>query len=68
MHNRIVARVELIASALGISDAEVDAALIGDRNLIQFANRYNQSLDWIIDGDVRGMIISRARIPAHGKD
>ena len=58
--NKVVSRVELIAEALQLSDAEIEAALLSDLVLAAFARRYNQSLDWILDGDVREMILRLA--------
>jgi hypothetical protein len=62
--NAMLARLELIASVLGIPDGEVTEAAEndwGDGGLIGFARRYGQSLDWIVMGDVRDMIASRAQ-------
>ena len=55
-NNALIARVELIASVLSIPDGDVTEATHGDRGLIEFAGRYGQSLDWIVMGDIRGMI------------
>lgn len=50
------ARVEVIADTLGLNYSEVDEALATEEALIEFAERHNQSLDWILIGDVRNLI------------
>ena len=49
-------RIELIAGTLNLPHAEVVEATASDEGLIAFARRHNQSLDWILEGDVLGMI------------
>lgn len=50
------ARIRVIGKVLRLSDAEVDAAMKTDAALISFANRHNQSLDWIVRGKAELMI------------
>ena len=59
--NESLARLELIASVLRMPDGEIDEARSGERNLIEYARRYGQSLDQIVDGDVRGLILKASR-------
>jgi hypothetical protein len=60
--NVIRARVDLIAEVLRLSDDnELDAACT-EEGLVPFARRHGQSIHWIADGDVRGMIASRAGV------
>jgi hypothetical protein len=58
--NAVRARIEVVADALRLRDAEVDAAAADEEGLIAFARRHNQSLDWLVVGDVRTMIAARA--------
>jgi hypothetical protein len=53
-------RLELIAGALDVPSAEVEAALKSDGALIDFVRRYRQSLDWVFCGDLVPMIRARA--------
>jgi hypothetical protein len=55
--NRLTARLELIADALKLPDPEIAAALSSLQALTAFAKKHNQSLDWIIKGDVRSLIL-----------
>ena len=53
----IRSRVELIVEALELPADAVERAMSNpERNLIQFAVRHGQSLDWLLRGDVRGMV------------
>jgi len=55
------ARLDIIAEALDLPPSEVMAALTSERALIEFAARYNQSLDWLMTGNLIPMIRARAR-------
>lgn len=55
------ARLHLIADALELPPAEIDAALKSDHAIIAFADRYNQSLDYMVCGDLKPMIRGRHR-------
>lgn len=59
--NKIRARVEVAADSLDIPDTEVEAACANDDGLLAFAARHNQSLDWLVLGDLRPMLRMRAR-------
>ena len=54
----IRARVEVIADTLGLHESEVDAATVEKdmEDLIAFAERHRQSVDWIALGDVRAYL------------
>lgn len=58
--NAIIARLEVVAMTLGLRDAEVDGVIASDFNtemdLIDFAIRHGQSIDWLLLGDVRSML------------
>jgi hypothetical protein len=62
--NKVLARLELIASVLEIDEREINGAMRGDQALMAFANKYGQSFDWIIVGDVREMILRGRRYSA----
>ena len=49
----IEARVALIADVLRLSDRELQDALASWEGTVAFAERHNQSLDWICRGSVR---------------
>lgn len=75
--NALLARLELIAAVLLIPDDQIAAtytALCDDTGesaevFVKFAKRYGQSLDWIVRGDVRGMIARKAMLGGdHGDD
>jgi hypothetical protein len=58
----IRSRLELIAEAVELDDrGEVGRAMKSWNKIIDFANRYNQSLDWIVHGDVKTLLRMRAR-------
>lgn len=56
----IVKRLEMVVDALGLMNAEIDIALDSEQDLIEFCQRYNQDLDWVIQGDAKSMIVERA--------
>ena len=58
--NAILARLEVVADVLELGYAEVIAASENDDALIDFAVRHNQSIDWLILGNVRPMLKDRA--------
>jgi hypothetical protein len=60
-YNEVQARIELVAMELLLPDAEVPDATDED-GLIDFARRHGQSLDWLVMGDVRGMIRRMAKV------
>ena len=59
------ARVQLVVDAIKkchgreVSQIEVYTAMATDQGLIDFARRYGQSLDWLVLGDVTGMVMTR---------
>jgi hypothetical protein len=54
----INARIEVIVDALGLPYSEFENAANGGTNgILSFAERHGQSLDWIIFGDVRPMLL-----------
>jgi hypothetical protein len=64
--NVIRARMEVIADAVNrttadpkqrITDAELYRAMELDDDLIAFCMRHNQSIDYVVLGDVRNMIV-----------
>lgn len=59
----IRARLQVIAGALDLPSSEVDEAMKSQPALIAFANRHNQSLDYIMLGNIVPMlrILSRTR-------
>ena len=63
----IQARLQLIGQTLKLSRSEVDKATRSDARLIEFADRHNQSLDWILRGDMRLMIWTMKEESAAGR-
>jgi hypothetical protein len=50
-------RISLIARERGLADAEiVNAMNCGTVPLVAFANKYNISLDWLVRGDLNGLL------------
>jgi hypothetical protein len=62
--NAILARLEFIADTLSLPYSEVEIAAANEEALIEFAERHNQSLDWIIRGNLGVMILQLARAAA----
>jgi hypothetical protein len=67
--NAIRRRLRLIRAALGLPAAEVEAVIdelnVGNEaNLIAFAHKHGQSLDWIVRGDLAPMLqmLGRSRL------
>ena len=58
-HNAVQARLEVIVDALELPHDEVALAMSSDEELISFAARHGQSLDYIWLGDVRPMLRGR---------
>ncbi len=65
--NAIRARLEVVIDALSrslgveVPYSEVEDALAEDNNnLIEFCIRYGQDIDWIVRGDLRGMVVRGA--------
>jgi hypothetical protein len=47
----------MIARERGLSDAEIAQALnCGTAAVVAFAKKHNVSLDWLIDGDLAGLL------------
>jgi hypothetical protein len=47
----------MIARERGLSDAEIAKALnCGTKALVAFAGKHAISLDWLIDGDLKGLL------------
>lgn len=54
----IDARLEVIVDALRLPYSEYENAANGGANgILSFAERHGQSLDWIVFGDVRSMLL-----------
>jgi len=54
----IAARLEVIVDVLGLPYFEYEHAANGGANgILSFAERHGQSLDWIVFGDVRPMLM-----------
>lgn len=49
-------RLQLIAEALDLPEWEIDLALASEAGLVEFAERYDQSLDYIVKGDLQPML------------
>ena len=54
----ILARLNVIGEALGLDRAEIENAATSDEALIDFTERHNQSLEWIVRGNPKVMICS----------
>lgn len=54
--NAILARLEIVADCLDLSEQDLRAIAEDDERLIEFAIEYGQSLDWLVMGDVRNYI------------
>ena len=54
--SEIERRLQLIGDALRLPNSEVQAAAANDEALIEFAERHNQSLEWIVRGNFGVMI------------
>jgi hypothetical protein len=52
----IFARLEIIVKSLGLSYTEAEIAAKNDQALIDFCERHNQSMDWIVLGNPGVMI------------
>jgi len=48
-------RVRMVAEVLDLPRGEVRGAM-SEEGLRAFSRRHKQSLDWLVEGDVRGMI------------
>jgi len=50
-------RIRMIARERGLSDAEIAKALnCGITAVVEFAKKHHVSLDWLIDGDLKGLL------------
>ena len=50
-------RIKMIANERGLSDAEVSRAMnCGTSAVVEFADKYNLSLDWLLLGDLKGLL------------
>jgi hypothetical protein len=52
----INARIELVAFERGLSRTEISAAKSSYRALVDFADRYDLSVDWLVCGDLGGRL------------
>ena len=59
--NSILARLEVVADALSLSDSDLKGMARNDGRLIEFAAEHNISLDWLVLGDVRSYIRQASR-------
>jgi hypothetical protein len=58
----INARLEVIMDALDLPCSEYESAAHGGANgILSFAERHGQSLDWIVFGDVRPMLLRECK-------
>lgn len=63
----INARLEVIVDALSLPYCEYESAVDGGANgILSFAERHGQSLDWIVFGDVRPMLLYGRHIVGPG--
>jgi hypothetical protein len=50
-------RISMIARASGLSDAEIAKAMnCGTSAVVAFAEKYDVSLDWLVCGDLKGLL------------
>lgn len=61
--NAILARLEIVADCLDLSEQDLRAIAEDDERLIEFAIEHGQSLDWLVMGDVRNYIRMAALRP-----
>jgi hypothetical protein len=54
--NIVLARLEVIIDSLGLPELDPKAIAEDDERLIDFTGKHNQSLDWLVLGDVRSYI------------
>jgi hypothetical protein len=54
--NAVLARLEFIADTLELPYSEVTTAAASEEALVEFADRHNQSLEWILLGNLAVMI------------
>ncbi|MFL5027870.1 MAG: hypothetical protein ACJ8CF_13860 [Microvirga sp.] len=54
--NAILARLEVVADCLDLSEQDLRAIAEDDERIIEFATEHGQSLDWLFMGDVRSYI------------
>lgn len=59
--NAVGARIEVVADSLCLSQEEIEAATASEDGLLAFVEQHNQSLDWLLLGDMRPMLRSLAR-------
>jgi hypothetical protein len=52
----INARLDLIAYERGLAPSEVEAAKRSEEELVSFALRHGLSIDWLVEGDLRGRL------------
>jgi hypothetical protein len=52
----INARLDLIAYERGLAPSEVEAAKRSEEELVWFALRHGLSIDWLVEGDLRGRL------------
>lgn len=61
-------RMQEIGKALKLPKSELDEAMKSDDDMVAFARRHGQSLDYIVAGDTLGMIARLAPAPAGDDD
>jgi hypothetical protein len=50
-------RIRMIAQERGLSDAEIAKAMnCGTAAVVAFAKKHNISLDWLVYGDLKGLL------------
>lgn len=55
MGREVRRRLELVTRERGIDPAEVNAALASGQRLTDFALKHKISIDWLVNGDLRGL-------------
>ena len=58
-------RIKMIAQERGLSDAEISKALnCGTAAILAFAYKHNINLDWLVCGDLRGLLETARGCPS----
>lgn len=55
-NRHIHARVDLLVAERKVSRRDARKAKASEEALLKFANRYDISLDWLVIGDLRGLL------------
>lgn len=58
-HKAIHARIDLVAHERSLPPAEVKKAKSSEAALLEFAGRHALSIDWLVLGDLRGLLRMR---------